>query len=326
MNLIKLAVVAVVISLFGGCGGGSSSTTSTASNSGPTSYTSAAMVGELLTYSVDTTALTYSYTITDSQYGLSGHTGSGTLTHNPDGTYSPSGISNAKIFVLPNGLLLGAFRETINGVLTTVPIIGMSNPVTTFSAAAGTYNYVERYCITGTCTSDYGTFQITSGGTWNSCRLGNLTTGCTGTASSGTLNSLGGGAFQVLNGATVIGTALVLNSGGQNVVMLDLNNASNGLGLLVGSAQQTVTTTQTNGTWYGASNTGLYGTFTATGSQIAYIAVNGVATNATSTLTSNAPWAGFATSGSGGVALLAGTGVYASVNSGGYAEIGIKIN
>ena len=319
---------AASISLLTGCGGGGGGGGggTTVSTTSPVSYTSAAMAGEILTYTVDKTNLTYNYTITDSQYGLNGRTGAGTLVLNADGTYSPSGITNAKIAVLPNGLLLGAIRETINGTLTTIPIVGISSPVTTFTAAAGTYNYVQRYCITGVCASDYGTFQITSSGTWNSCALGNLTTGCTGTARSGTLNSLGGGMWQVLNGATAIGTALVLNSGGQNVVLLDLNNAANGLGLLIGSSQQTVTTVQTNGTWVGASNTGANGKFTVTGSQIAYSSINGVASTAMSTLTSNAPWAGLATTTAGGVALLAGTGIYADVNSGGYAEIGIKIN
>ena len=330
MTNSKMAIfVALSISILSGCGGGgggSSAPSAVVPTSTSTSYTSAAMAGELLTYTVDTTLLTYNYTITDSQYGLTGKTGSGTLVHNSDSTYSPSGIANSKIAVLPNGLLLGAIRETINGTLTTIPIIGVSNPVTDFSAAAGTYNYIERYCVSGACSSDYGTFQITSSGTWNSCNLGNLTTGCTGTSRSGTLNSLGGGMWQVLNGGTAIGTALVLNSSGQNVVLLDLNNAANGLGLLVGSSQQTVTTAQTNGTWIGASNTGLNGTFTATGSQIAISSINGVPSTATSTLTSNAPWAGLATTGAGGVALLAGVGVYADVNAGGYAEIGIKIN
>ena len=71
-----------------------------------TNFTAVAMAGEVLTYSLDATNLTYSYTITDSQFGLAGKTGSGTLVKNSDGTYSPAGISNAKVIVLPNGLLL----------------------------------------------------------------------------------------------------------------------------------------------------------------------------------------------------------------------------
>lgn len=328
-NIKMLGIsIAASISLLSGCGGGGGSAGGTTSPgvTSATSYTAAAMAGELLTYTVDTTNLSYNYTITDSQYGLTGKTGAGTLTHNSDGTYSPSGIANAKIAILPNGLLLGAIRETLNGILTTIPIVGMSNPVTDFNSAAGTYNFVERYCVTGTCYSGYGTFQITSFGTWASCPSGNLTTGCPSPSNSGTLNSLGGGKWQVLKGATVIGTAIVLNSSGQNVVILDLTNASNGVGILVGSSQQTATTAQTDGTWFSASNTGLYGTFMATGNQINYSSINGVPSTATTTFTSNIPWAGLVTTPAGGVALLAGTGVFADVNSGAYAEIGIKIN
>lgn len=325
VTTLALFTSALLIGCSGGGGDSAASSTSTGV-SAATSYTAAAMAGELLTYTVDTTSLTYNYTITESQYGLNGKTGSGTLVRNSDGTYSPSGISNAKVAILPNGLLLGAIRETINGVLTTIPIVGMSNPVTDLNLAAGTYNYVQRYCIAGTCYSGYGTFQISSTGTWNSCTSGNLTSGCPGATDSGTLNSLGGGKWQVLRGATVIGTALVLNSSGQNVVMLDLSNASNGLGLLFGSSQQTISTAQTNGTWVAASTTGLNATFTASGNLISYQTINGTPSTSTSTFTSDSPWTGIATTASGGYGLLAGTGVYAYQNTGGYAEIGVKIN
>ena len=318
--------LAASIALLSGCGGGGGGSSASTGGSASTIYTAAAMAGELLTYSVNTTNLTYNYTITDSQYGLTGKTGSGTLIHNSDGTYSPSGISNAKVAILPNGLLLGAIRETLNGTLTTIPIIGMSNPVTDLNAGAGIYNFVQRYCISGTCFSGYGTFQISSTGTWTSCPSGNLATGCLGTSNSGTLNSLGGGKWQVLNGATDIGTAFVLNSSGQNVVVLDLKNASNGIGLLVGSTQQTISATQTNGTWVSASTTGLNAIFSAAGSLLSYQSVNGTPSTSTLTFMSNTPWAGLAITASGGYGLLAGTGVYAYENAGGYAEIGLKLN
>src|SRR6185295_2336878 len=136
--------------LLASCGGGGSS-------SSPTQYTSVAMAGELLTYTIDPVALTYSYTITESQFGLTGKTGSGTLVRNGDGSYSPAGISNARLVILPNGLLLGAIRENINGTLTTIPIIGMSNPVSDINSAAGTYNFVQRACLV-VCFSEFGTF------------------------------------------------------------------------------------------------------------------------------------------------------------------------
>ncbi len=328
-DLIKISISAIIIStLLSACGGGSggaASGSAATTAASPVTYTSAGGIGELLNYTVDTSKLTYSYTITDSQYGLTGNTGSGTLLHNSDGTYTPSGVSNARVVVLPNGLLLGAFSASINGTVTTIPVIGISNPVTTFSAAAATYNYVRHYKIGSTYTSNYRTFQITSSGTWTDCIGGNLAATCSGVSNSGTLNSLGGGEFQVLSGATVIGTAIVQNSSGQNVVVVDLNNSSNGLGLLVGSTQQ-LATTQTDGTWYTISSAGDYSTFTTTGGNITYASVNGSSYTGTDTFIVNSPWSGFATPGTGGEALLAGAGVFADIKSDGTAVIGLKLN
>ena len=294
-----------------------------------TNFTAVAMAGEVLTYSLDATNLTYSYTITDSQFGLGGKTGSGTLVKNTDGTYSPVEISNAKIAILPNGLLLGAIRETINGVLTTIPIFGISNPVSDLASGVGTYNFVQRSCLSGTCTSYYGTFAINSDATWTSCPSGNLITGCAGSTNTGTLNSLGAGKWQVLSGATEIGTAVVLNSSGQNVVMLDLKDTRAGgfgVGLLVGSLQQAIDSTKTDGTWVSASTAGQWGTFTASGNKISFSTMNGIPSTVTNTLTFDSPWTGMGTTATGGHGLLAGTGVYLYENAGGYAELGVKIN
>ena len=114
---MKIVFYVLTLLLLSACGGGggstpAASTTSTSATATATSFTTVAMAGELLTYTVDTTKLTYSYTITASQYGLTGKSGSGTLTLNSDGTYSPSGITNAKVVVLPNGLLLGAIPDS----------------------------------------------------------------------------------------------------------------------------------------------------------------------------------------------------------------------
>lgn len=321
--------VAVSISFMSGCGGGASITGKDNSSLTSISYTAAAIAGELLTYTVDTTNLTYSYTITESQYGLTGNTGTGTLIHNSDGTYSPTGIANARVAILPNGLLLGAIRETLNGTLTTIPIVGMSNPVTDLNVGAGTYNFVQRSCLSTSCASAYGTFQISTNATWTTCISGNLS-GCTSTG-SGTLNNLGGGKWQVMHGATNIGTAIMLNSGAQNVVVLDLKDTRAGgfgVGILVGSSQQSMTTAQTNGTWFSVSTTGHYASISVSGGQFSYLTIDGVTQNSLPplTLTFNTPWTGMATTPNGGYGLLAGTGVYAYEQSNGYAEIGLKLN
>jgi hypothetical protein len=84
LSWVLVALAASLASCGGGGGGGASSAA--------TQYTSVAMAGELLTYTVDPVALTYSYTITESQFGLDGKSASGTLVRNFDGSYTPSGI------------------------------------------------------------------------------------------------------------------------------------------------------------------------------------------------------------------------------------------
>src|SRR5262245_27826422 len=179
--VLLLAVGALLAS----CGGGGSSNSAT-------QYTSVAMAGEMLTYTIDPVALTYSYTITESAFNLNGKTGSGTLVKNVDGSYSPSGIPNARFVILPNGLLLGAVRENFGAGVITVPIIGLSNPVSTLNALAATYNYMHRGCLATACATDTGTFVIAANGTWSSCPDANLGAGsCPANGRSGTLVSRG---------------------------------------------------------------------------------------------------------------------------------------
>jgi hypothetical protein len=307
------------------CGGGGGDTASASS----TRFTSVAMAGELLDYTIDTANLTYSYTITESQFGLTGKTGSGTLVRNADGSYSPSGVPNARVVVLPNGLLLGAVRERFGASIVTVPIIGLSNPVTTLATIAGDYNYIHRNCLLSVCGASHGTFQINAGGTWSSCRNGNLAAGsCAGASAAGTLVSLGNGLWRVMDGNTNIGTAIGFNSGGQNVIVLDLKDvrpAGFGVGMLVGGQQVTMTPAQTDGTWIAGSSGGHWGVFTTSGTTITLNLLDGVAVNVATTFTPNSPWTGLATTAAGGVGFLAGTGVYVLETAGGDAELGIKI-
>ena len=131
--------------LLAGCNsGGGSAPTSSASPppSSVSTYTAAAGAGELLTYTLDTTNLTYSYTIAKSSYGLQGVSGSGTLTANSDGTYTPASMPNVRVRPAPNGLLIGAVKLTLSGSTQIVPLIGVQHPLTTFAEIAGDYNYV----------------------------------------------------------------------------------------------------------------------------------------------------------------------------------------
>ncbi|HSW23326.1 MAG TPA: hypothetical protein VLJ62_11210 [Burkholderiaceae bacterium] len=308
------------------CGGGDSSSSSS------TQYTSVAMAGELLTYSIDPVALTYSYTITESQFGLNGKTGSGTLTRNLDGSYSPSGIPNARIVILPNGLLLGAVRERFGATVVTVPIIGLSNPVTTVSALAATYNYMHRGCLGVACATDTGTFVIAANGAWSSCPAANLAAGaCASGGRSGALVSLGNGLWQVLEGTVNVGTALGFNSAGQNVLLIDLKDGARGtsglgVGLVVGAQQATLTPAQTNGTWIAGTSTGHWAVFTADGTAITLTHLDGLPVQGISgSFSPDTPWLGMATTNGGGTGFLAGNGVYVLETANGYAELGVKL-
>jgi hypothetical protein len=318
LALLAAIGAALVVS---SCGGGPSAV--------GTTFSSVAMAGELLDYTVDTGNLTYSYTITESQFGLTGKTGSGTLVRNADGSYSPSGVPGARVVVLPNGLLLGAVRESFGASPVTVPVIGLSSPVATLSAITGDYNYIHRDCLLAGCGASHGTFRIGVDGIWTSCRDANIASGsCTGASASGTLESRGNGLWRVLDGSTDIGTAIGFASAGQNVIVVDLKDTRAGgfgIGILVGGQQTTMTTAQTDGTWIAGTSAGHWGVFTASGATITLNLLDGIPLNLQSTFTANSPWTGLATTSAGGVGFMAGGGVYVLETAGGDAELGIKI-
>ena len=87
MNSAKFLGAALFVLLLSGCEGGGDSSPAV-----PALTTSVAMAGELLDYTLDTTNLTYSYTITESQFGLAGKTGSGTLVRHADGSRMKAGL------------------------------------------------------------------------------------------------------------------------------------------------------------------------------------------------------------------------------------------
>ena len=70
MKLLSVVLSSLALVACGGGGGGTGTPPPTASTA--VTYTAAALPGELVTYTVDPGALTYSYTITESQYGLTG--------------------------------------------------------------------------------------------------------------------------------------------------------------------------------------------------------------------------------------------------------------
>lgn len=341
LTLIASLSLAALSCLLTACGGGSSAPST---NTTAVTYTATAAAGELLDYTLDTTKLTYSYTVTRSQFGLTGQGGSGTLVNNSDGTYSPEGVPDTKILPVKNGMLAGTVKLNIQGTERDIPLIGFTDLVTSLANAQDTYDYVERVCAQpgSQCSSGYGTFQITSGGTWTNCSQGIIGTSCSGAGhalTNGTFNSLGGGLWQVLAASgQEIGTGLAFKApDGQNVWVIDLDRAvadgGTGIGILAGASKNFVSSAETNGTWIFDGTTGAAqyaGTLTANGSDYTTsgVLLSGSGPppiNASATLTQNSPWNGFVQTSNGDVALLAGNGMYAAVNAtAGNFEVGLR--
>ena len=340
LRRFHVVVLFAAVALLAGCNSGGSSPI-TSSSSPPASsavtYTSVAGVGELLTYKLNTTNLKYSYTITRSGYGLQGTSGSGTLTANSDGTYTPVGMPNVRIIPSPNGMLVGAVKLPINGTSRIVPIVGFEYLQTGLNAIQGTYNGVQLDCRDSTqadCETAYGTIHLDANGTWVSCSGADYTVdlNCSGhTKESGTLNYLGGGLWQVMraNGAQD-GTLLVFRApNGQNVFLEDsstpVSAGGTGVGMTIGSTLVSNNQTVAQGAWNYAGETmtgGYAGSFTVSGNSYSGSMLGGASYGPLS-LTFNTPWAGFATSTNGAVALLAGTGVYVAITRSSI-EFGLK--
>lgn len=304
---------AVALSACGGGGGG-------ASNNVPAtavSYQSVASEGELVSYFVDTTAMTYSYEVLDSAYGKTGAIGSGRLTRNSDGSYTPSGFTG-KIVVVQSGLLLGSIYEDLNGdgAPEVVPIIGMSNPVNSLAEAVGVYNFISRQCGLS-CTNYYGTVRINSDGTWTSCVGADLSATsytCQSSVSGGVTTVSAGRATLTFNGSNA-GSMLIFKdaSTGQKAILLDLNGRTGlGKGAIFAASQSLPTSA--DGDWAYLHTNGTRGTVTVSGTAFTD---SGRLRDGTSygpssgSFTRDQPWKGFVTTGTGSVLITAGSGLYA---------------
>lgn len=338
-RFILSAVPALLLTACNSGGGGTPAASTPPPASSAVTYTSVAGAGELLTYTLNKNTLTYSYTITGSNYGLQGVSGAGTLVSNKDGTYTPQGMPNVRVFPVQNGMLVGAVKLTINGSSKIVPLIGFQNLLTTFSAIAGDYDYVSGGCTDSSrtsCSTSYGTFHINSDGTWESCILADYTAdpvNCSGQPKyTGTLNDLGGGKWQILLSSGVkIGTGIGFKAtNGQKVWVIDLSQPTAkgglGVGLDVGSSRVLGSQTVAQGTWTYVGTTAISpyaGSLVVSGSNYTYQPWGNSSSYGPYSLTFNSPWVGFLRSSNGAVALLAGTGVYAAVNTG-VIEIGLR--
>jgi len=205
---LRRPLLVMPVVLVAGCGGSGSS-------GSPLTHTSGASPGELLSYTLDTAGFSDSYRVTHSNYGLAGPSGPGTLTASPDGTDTPRGMPNARIYIAPNGMLIGGLRLKVDGDRKVVPLVGFPHALSSLSGIAGDYNFVQGACNSSsraTCGTGYGTFDITTGGDWTSCNRADhpTSTSCNGnTRHTGSLNSLGNGEWQILDSAgSEIGTGI----------------------------------------------------------------------------------------------------------------------
>jgi hypothetical protein len=333
MKFQHASLSAVLIATLVGCGGGGGDGGSAAvlGASGAVTYTASASAGELITYTLDTSALTYSYEITESAWGLKGQTGSGTLIRNSDGTYTPSEASNTRL-VVGDGVVIGAVRKVVGASSYTFPFIGTSGLVASTAELAGTYNYLHRVCSTvSSCNSYYGTIKVDATGNWSSCRSGNLaaiTPGCSVTA-SGTVTALGNGRFQ-LNGTSA--QMWGVKVGTSKLVVVDYYTANAGESL-VATEQAAYSSGSGNGNWFVISPTArVAAKMTITGNNTLVksgdvISFGGPTppTDVTNAFTGNSPWTGMGAT-SNGIGMVSGnTAFYGfTVPTSGYFEFGIK--
>lgn len=345
IKLVFVLGLAAFLVACGGGGGGTSATPASVSTGFSQTYTASAAAGELLTYSIDTTALTYSYTITKSSYGCEVvtapcHSGSGTLIKNGDGTYSPSTSPASKLFPLQNGLLTGSVSILLNGTIRKIPILGVANPETTAAQLAGTYNFMSLQCTGQTygvftnCGTYQGTVTITSGGTFTTCTDADITAvshTCSLTT-SGVVTSLGGGvwALRAISPAAGSNTNYMLAftaPNGQKVGVIDFNDSTVfGYGNAVISTLTATSAASVAGNYVWSNDYGTSGLVTLN---------SNLTTSTGLTIAQNSPWAGIATVSGGGVGngygMIAGNGVYVYRNSTipsqpAYYEIGLRVN
>ena len=324
-NLLFILFFSFILSA---CGGGGDDDDSESTS---TTYNSAASEGELLEYKIDETKLTYSYEIKSSAFGLEGSTGSGTLTKNSDGTYTPSTAPTARVLMLPNKVLIGATTLHINGADKFTLIAGVPEVDNVqFSDIAGTYNYVGLQCLSANCanyTSLYGTYNIDSSGNWVECTYSDYTaspSNCEG-RDSGTLNSLDDGRFQIVSGATNFGTGMFYHSPtGQKVMVVDLKDyfGGYGRGMLFGAPQRSaVFGNETDGTYHWNHSQGNSGSVVVSGATATFPG------GAPNTMIANTPWDGFVDV-VGGYGMLADEGIYMWVPKIGagdtYMIVGVK--
>lgn len=347
-TLVALLTVAALVAA---CGGGASGFAQT--------YTSSAGAGEVLQLGVDTTQMTYRYTVNYTSYAASGvvagqsSTGS-LLSKNADGSYNagPSNdgfIRGGKVLPMPSGLLVGHVQIAVIGGANNIPVIGWANPITTVAGLAGTYTYQGFGCsalgianVLGnpSCFSHAGTVTVNSLGAFTMCKGGDINTSpsvnpCLSSV-TGTINVLtaASGVFDVRNAANGhIGWFFAFTAAnGQKVAVIDHDDSISAprmYGHSVLATYASAVSGASNGTYLVKNNEGAEYRVTIAGTNLSSTAISSV----TGTMTLNSPWPGlsayqFIVSGvvaSSGVAMTAGTGTYTYTDNADSAVFGVGV-
>lgn len=281
-------------------------------------FTAVAAKGELLKYTVNESKKTYRYEVIDSAFGLNGKTGGGTYKVADDGALTVSDSPNSKMYLLPNGLVLGAVTEefTYAGIKArqTTPFLGIQNPVEDLATGAGKYNYIGQFCghKSSICT-DYGTFQIKADATWVKCdREDKSDAADCNKRETGTMEHLGDGRWQLMRSGRHIGTALMFKSGEQKVSLIDLRDysaAGLGTGIIFASSQQPITDSDNIGTWFYNDDSGRGGIAKV---EKGFYTLNKDDHKNKYTFTNNDPWNGMQTSPAKERSIFTGAGVFVS--------------
>lgn len=275
-----------------------------------TQFTAVAAKGELLKYTVNEKDKTYSYEIVRSAYGLNGKTGKGTYKIDKNGALTTSDSPNSKMYILPNGLVLGALTETFAGVKVTTPFLGVQNPVNDLNEAEGKFNYIGLFCghRSSICT-DYGTIQIKDN-TWTKCDRDNNSDSekACHNREKGTLEFLGNGRWQFMLDGRSAGTLLMFKSGNQKISLVDLADPTGmGVGLIFASSQQEITNKDNVGEWFYNDTSGNSGIAKVVEDHYTLSGYSGKFS-----YTNNSPWVGMQTSPIGEKSIFTGSGVFIS--------------
>lgn len=335
IRYIAFILMSLVTGILAACGGGGSSTSGFAQT-----YTSSAGAGEVLQFSVNTTNMTYSYKVIQSSYNVPlNQTSTGILTSKSAvgsytvGTSSDGFIQSGVVLPIQNGLLVGHVLISSIGGLAKIPVFGVSNPITTPSGLADTYNFQGFNCagksggnvLTGgvACASHTGTISVNGSGGYTVCNGGNITATPSCSTSAGTITATATpGVYDIQAGGFHRGWFLAFTApNGQKVAVIDHDDASTpAYGHSVASTQAVMVAGAADGNYFTNNNEGGAGLLTVNGTTYTH-----TLTGTSGTMTLNSPWNGLTTNQGGDVAMIAGTGAFTHTSASDTALFGIGL-